>query len=166
MISAESARDYHCPRWDELPAVPLYMDQVVIVVKNALSLFGDENDAIVTPAMINNYVKQRLIEPAQKKKYGRHQIARLVVVNFFKKVFSMQEILAVINTTADTYGIEIAYNMFCEELEKYLVAIFANNASSLPLTGAQGDAHMLMQTALISLLCKLDVQNEINKLAK
>lgn len=157
MITAEQAQNYRCPRWDELPSVALYMDQVVVVVKNALSLFGDEHDPIVTPAMINNYVKQQLIEPAQKKKYGKHQVSRLVVVNFFKKVFSMQEILVVINTMADVYGIEAAYNLFCDELEKYLKLIFVTGGHDIPFS-SEKDGHFLMQTALVSVLTKLKVQ--------
>lgn len=52
------------PAWDELPTLELYMDQVVIILNDYLGMYAAGEDKTVTQAMINNYVKQKLIPPA------------------------------------------------------------------------------------------------------
>ena len=47
--------------------------------------------------MINNYVKHGYIAKPVKKKYQRHQIARLIAITTLKTVFSIQEISATLN---------------------------------------------------------------------
>jgi len=54
-------KEYHLPTWDELPTIELYMDQVIILLSNYLGIFSavSNDDKIITPTMINNYVKQK-----------------------------------------------------------------------------------------------------------
>ena len=55
---AESVSQFKLPRWEQIPTLGLYMDQVVTVIEHALSpLIGFNGEAIITPSMINNYVK-------------------------------------------------------------------------------------------------------------
>ena len=63
----------HIPRWNELPNVDLYLDQVVTFINSSLSEFlyssQDKGDnQILTKTMINNYVKNNLIDAPIKKK--------------------------------------------------------------------------------------------------
>jgi len=46
--------------WGSLPDIPLYMDQVVGYLSRQTAAFG-EGDGL-TPAMINNYIKDGLVE--------------------------------------------------------------------------------------------------------
>ena len=48
--------------WDELPDIPLYMDQVVSYLARQISGLGEAG--ALTPAMINNYMKDGLLERA------------------------------------------------------------------------------------------------------
>ncbi len=60
--------DFHLPRFDELPDIDLYMDQVLNIIENSLIIFSSENDEnIITKSMINNYVKQNVIENHLKR---------------------------------------------------------------------------------------------------
>ena len=64
--------DFHLPRFDELPNIDLYMDQVLSIIENSLNIFSSENEEnIITKSMINNYVKQNVIEKPFKKRYKR-----------------------------------------------------------------------------------------------
>ena len=56
------------PHWDALPDLDLYMDQVIAFMEKYLSLFGDSRDKLITPSMINNYVKLGVLPPPVKKK--------------------------------------------------------------------------------------------------
>lgn len=55
---AAAAEGYALPAWEQLPGIPLYMDQVTMVTGEALALFErDEKQSLLTSSMVNNYVK-------------------------------------------------------------------------------------------------------------
>ena len=70
---------YELPAWDEFPALELYMDQVTVLINQYLEPFEiDRNsDSAVTPAMINNYVKMKIVPPPVKKRYTKVHLALL-----------------------------------------------------------------------------------------
>ena len=50
---------YRCPRYEHLPNIPLYSDQVIDSLKQYTAPFySDSSEQAITPTMINNYVKQ------------------------------------------------------------------------------------------------------------
>ena len=85
------------PRWDELPVLDLYMDQVLLYVNNVCGSSISAADKGLTASMINNYVKHGYITKPVKKKYQRRQVARLIAITTLKTVFSIQEISATLN---------------------------------------------------------------------
>jgi hypothetical protein len=85
------------PKWDELPELDLYLDQVLLYVNNVCGSSISAADKGLTASMINNYVKHGYIAKPVKKKYQRHQIARLIAITTLKTVFSIQEISATLN---------------------------------------------------------------------
>ena len=82
----------HISRWEEIPDFPLYIDQVVSIIEKSLSFLKNDNDAIITKTMINNYVKHKLVKAPTKKKYEREQIAYFTLICLLKSVFSLDEI--------------------------------------------------------------------------
>lgn len=85
------------PRWDELPELELYLDQVLLYVNQVARAALSPKDKGLTASMINNYVKHGYIEKPIKKKYQRHQVARLIAITTLKTVFSIQEIADTLN---------------------------------------------------------------------
>jgi DNA-binding transcriptional MerR regulator len=83
--------DFRLPDWDELPRIKLYMDQMIGLITQFLGFFvydpGEEK--LLTPSMVNNYVKMRLLPPPVKKKYSRKHIALLIMICTFKQSLSM-----------------------------------------------------------------------------
>ena len=60
MYTREDIINYHCPKWEELPDIGLYMDQIVSVLDRYLAIFTeDEGSKLVTSTMINNYINIR-----------------------------------------------------------------------------------------------------------
>ena len=82
---------YHLPEWEELPQIALYLDQVIALVNQYLGFFvyDPAEEKLLTPSMVNNYVKLRLIPAPVRKKYGRKHIALLLMVCTFKQSVSM-----------------------------------------------------------------------------
>lgn len=118
----------HLPRWHELPELDLYMDQVVTFIEKHLNpIRGNGDNRIITPAMINNYVKLKLIPPPVKKRYTRFHIAYLIAITILKQVITIQEVKDGVDFQALLLGERDAFNSFCQEQEYALQKI----ASSL-----------------------------------
>ncbi len=113
---------YHFPRWEELPQLELYIDQVVIYLQELLSPFDKEGS--VTPTMINNYVKQKIVSPPTKKKYSREHLACFFVIFTMKRLMNISTLGTIITQMRNTYETENAYNLFCEEMEYALKSTF------------------------------------------
>lgn len=78
------------PAWEELPGIPLYMDQVILYLGESLELFQREGSSLLTSSMINNYVKTGLIPHPEKKKYTKEHLAGLMAVCMLKQVLPIQ----------------------------------------------------------------------------
>ena len=70
----------------EIPDISLYMDQVTTYMDEHLkqSRRRDE-DKILTKTMINNYAKNRLLPPPEKKKYTKEHIADMILHDYADK---------------------------------------------------------------------------------
>lgn len=122
-------KDFHLPRWNELPNIDLYIDQLVCLLDEYLSGYikndNEKEEKIITKTMINNYVKQNIIKPPINKKYDKEHVASLFVVFVLKQVYSINDIKKLIHLAIETSPIELAYNRFCSELEKAIRIVFA-----------------------------------------
>lgn len=130
---AEEMLAYRCPRYEQLPNLPLYRDQVIDALgRYTAPFFEGRDEPALTAAMINNYVKQRLIAPPVKKRYDRDQLARLYCICLLKQVMSISELRSLMEILARSYSTDQAYDYFCTELEKALQATFATRDFSAP----------------------------------
>ena len=154
----------HIPRWEELPNVDLYMDQILTFINSSLSECinfseDEENNKILTKTMINNYVKNNILEPPVKKKYSKTQCAKLFVICILKQVFSMNEISSLINIALESTDISHAYNSFCSLFEEAVISIFEKKEFSK--VDASNENRYLLKAVLLSCSYKIYVQNLI-----
>lgn len=127
-ILADDLINYHCPRYNELPEIDLYIDQVVTILQNNLSIFcKDPENPIITPSMINNYVKNGLLSSPIKKKYNKDHLAHLFVICILKKLLSISDIGESLRLMKKLYSVEDGYNIFCDELEYSLKSTFVKD---------------------------------------
>ncbi len=90
--------NYRIPDWDDLPDIDLYMDQVITYLEKQLAVFSkSEDEKFITPAMINNYVKNQIIPRPLNKKYTREHMAHLVSVLNLKNILSLMDITRLIS---------------------------------------------------------------------
>ena len=111
--------------WDRLPDIPLYMDQVVSYLSRQMISIGD-GDAL-TSAMINNYIKDGLLERANGKKYGQEHLAYLTAITALKQVMSVREMKVLTTVGREMREPEKQYDYFC----KYLDQAMENTAQHL-----------------------------------
>ena len=100
--------------WDKLPDIPLYMDQVVGYLARQLVSVGD-GDAL-TSAMINNYIKDGLVERAHGKKYGQEHLAYLTAISALKQVMSVREMKVLTTVGREMRAPQRQYEYFCQYL--------------------------------------------------
>lgn len=117
--------DYRLPRWKELPEFDIYMDQLITLVRKYLSVLFEEEDAVITSSMINNYVKAGLIPKPEKKRYNAQHIASLIVITLMKQMLSISQIKEGIQFQLEKLGPQEAYDRFCEEQELALQMVAA-----------------------------------------
>lgn len=114
------------PRWDELPEIDLYMDQLISFFEKKLAFLFDRDEKGVTSTMINNYVKHKLIMPPVKKKYSREHLAYLFVIITLKKAFTMSEIKTIVEKMTANGVANTVYDDFCNAAECACRAVFEN----------------------------------------
>ena len=115
---ADSLRDFHLPRYEELPDVGLYLEQTA---KNISEFLTPLEEGSLTPSMVSNYVKKGLIRNPVKKQYGREQIAYLFFIALTKNVLSLDGLINFIALQKRTYSLQKAYDYFCEQFENTLL---------------------------------------------
>ena len=104
--------------WDKLPDIPLYMDQVVSYLSRQFSC-GGEGDAL-TSAMINNYMKDGLLERANGKKYGQEHLAYLTAICALKQIMSVREMKVITTVGREMGEPDRQYGYFCRYLDEAL----------------------------------------------
>ena len=87
----------HIPRWNELPNIDLYMDQVLNYIESSLKDYIKSDEKFITKTMINNYVKGEVVSAPIAKKYNREHIALIEEVCTLKQVLSIAEVKQVID---------------------------------------------------------------------
>lgn len=124
---AKKLAEYKLPRYDELMKYDVFMNQLIEILDEYLSIFqvpGEEK--LLTPSMINNYVYKQVIDPPTKKKYTKYHIVHLLAIGILKQVLPLSDLAELIRMQQKEYPADIAYNYFCIELEKALHVVFGN----------------------------------------
>ncbi|MBQ4648609.1 MAG: DUF1836 domain-containing protein [Clostridia bacterium] len=133
MPTLKEIEEYKAPRWENLPDIELYMDQVLVVLDKQLSIFKrDKDEKIITSAMINNYVKQKITLPPVNKKYTRHHLAYLYAVCALKSIMGLSDICMGIGSLLEGRHTAEVFDMFCEELDFALSKAFFDDDTPLP----------------------------------
>ena len=157
---------FHIPRWNELPNVDLYLDQVVNLINSTLSPYiyfnsDHQDNQLLTKTMINNYVKNNIIEAPVKKLYSKIQLAKLFVICVLKQVYSMQEIKSLIGMALDGSTEQEAYDRFCNLFEEALVCTYQKEDFIDKNKGT--DRLYLLKAVLLSCSYKIYAQNITEK---
>ena len=80
-------------RGTDIPAIDLYVDQIINLVSDKNSQSSDRySDKQLTKTMINNYSKDGVITPVKGKKYTKEQIVQILTVYTLKNTLSIGEI--------------------------------------------------------------------------
>lgn len=89
---------------EDIPSIDLYMDQITTFMEKQLK--GNkryDEDKIMTKTMINNYSKNALLPPSDKKKYSKDHIILLIYIYYLKNFLSINDIQTLLQPMSDNY---------------------------------------------------------------
>jgi len=88
----------------DLPDISLYMDQVTTFMeKNMEHAKRHSTDKVLTKTMINNYAKNKLLPPPDKKKYDKDHLIMLILIYYFKYILSINDIEKLMTPLSENY---------------------------------------------------------------
>ena len=156
-IDQEMIMKIHIPRWNELPEIDLYLDQVVNYIEKYLGQYTvNKEDKIITKTMINNYVKLGIMPAPTKKKYSRSHMAYLIVICVLKQVYSISDIGKLISLTIQYFELSKAYNRFCANLEVSIKNVFTRK--EFPNVEKMTEEQYLLKNVVQSVADKMYVE--------
>ena len=108
--------DYKLPGWEDIPNIGLYMEQVIILLKEYLDYLPPElkDEQIITAATINNYVRTKIMPEPVKKKYYRVHIAYLVMICTMKQILPIAVISRIIPMNIPEDEVERIYEKYSD----------------------------------------------------
>lgn len=146
--------------WEDMPDIGLYMDQVLVLMEKYIgTLFICQE--ILTPSMINNYVKLGVMKAPISKKYSREHLACLTIICLMKQALSISSIKSIIECELKKITIEELYNKFCVYYEEYLHSILKNENIHLE-TATNKDN--ILKLGIVSNICRLVCDVELKVL--
>lgn len=89
---------------EDIPSIELYMDQITTFMDKQLG--GNkrrDEDKILTKTMINNYSKNNLLPPSDRKKYSKDHIILLIYIYYLKNFLSINDIQNLLTPMTDNY---------------------------------------------------------------
>lgn len=150
MSIIEGMRSYTPTPWEQIPDLGLYKDQVITYIDRIYKpLYGAQAARLLTPSMINNYVKMGVIARPEGKKYGREQLAMLTMLVVLKQASSIDDVAQLMKSERGE-GVRATYDAFCtyltDSLRSYAESLAASDASAL---------HLAVGAAVSSLACEV-----------
>lgn len=158
-MNFEKEKNFKMPRYNELPDIDLYIDQVLSYIDKVfepLQISKDEKP--LTSSMVNNYVKKGVVPTTIRKKYSKSHIAYLFIVYIAKQNFTIDEIGRMVKIQNKYYDIETAYNYMCDELENILKAVFDQQPWVTDSTKTNDVQRFLVRSPLIAFANKIYTQ--------
>ncbi len=116
---------FRLPSWNELPPMPLYLEQVINLVNGVFIMYDDKGSVNkLTKTMVSNYVKQSYIKAPINKKYDKESIAALMVIALLKNVLPINQVSELISKATDNGRVQECYGKFCKILQGELALVF------------------------------------------
>ena len=157
MATAKSLEQFKLPRWNDLPSMDLYLEQILELLEEWLGDYLSVNGKkVMTKTMINNYVKLQYLKAPVNKKYDRLTVACLFVIAVLKPIYTIEEISRFINLALSFNSPDKVFDHFCDTTEAAINHAF--NRTSMPKTRKDGDPRDLFWNICNSFACQLYVK--------
>ena len=106
-----SLKDY-----ERFPDIDLYMDQLITYLEREFQIYQTSSlDKLITPSMINNYVKGDVMISPKAKKYNREHMALIKEIMILKQVLPLTDVKQILDLkyrSNDDTDYQEVYNNF------------------------------------------------------
>ena len=103
---------------EEIPDIELYMEQLTKFMDEHLgNNLRDEDEKVLTKAMINNYSKNHLLPAPKKKKYSRDHLILLIYIYYMKNVISIGDIQRLMDPLKNDMDSEKLFELYKKTFE-------------------------------------------------
>lgn len=97
---------------EDIPELDLYMDQVIQLFENKLSVLKrKEDDKVLTKTMINNYAKAKLLMSIKNKKYSKEHLILMSLIYDLKGALSINDIKLTLDNIVGKYENNEEYDL-------------------------------------------------------
>lgn len=145
---AEKMEQYDFVPWERLPEIDLYMDQVITYMDRQLGSFQDApKNKLLTSSMINNYVKDKVLERPEQKKYSKEHLAMLTIICMLKPILAIPDVASLLRYLLENESKEEVYTTFCHSQSTALQEI----CQRVRDTSEQGESELMRLAAALSI---------------
>ena len=133
---------FSLPKWEEIPDLGLYMDQVLALLPHYLDYLPPElrDSKALTASTINNYVRMKVMPEPVKRKYYREHIAYLIMICTLKQTLSIATIQKMIPVSLPGDEFKGVYDAYVEEHRATALRFIEYvRASARPILDADSD---------------------------
>ena len=145
---SETLEFFPLPKYEDLPDLELYMDQVINLVERYLGSSFSRDGKGLTAAMVNNYVKMKVLPPPVRKRYTRSHLVYLLVLCTLKPVLPLRDISLVLHSELERLGEEVFYRKFREGMQHISELVAGSCASDEAVPDLNAYAPAILHSAI------------------
>lgn len=159
--------NYQLPRWEDIPDIGLYMEQVLTLLKQYLDFLPPDlkDEQFITAATINNYVNKKYMPKPYNKRYYRIHIAYMIMICTLKHCLSISMLQKIIPMDIEEDKVKaiyaayatrhkIAIEYFTEQI-KVVAGPILYNTDPEHQVSVHGTEDLITVSAVISVLSGL-----------
>lgn len=157
-----------------LPDLDLYVDQITtFLTRHLAKTIRFEDDKIMTKTMINNYTKNHLLPPPDKKKYSRDHILLMIFIYYFKNFLPISDIKTILGPLTNKYfhkdadlNLEAIYTTLFSKEDTFVQEVLENVMKQFHMSaGLFPDAPKADQASLreFTFICMLSLDIYLKK---
>lgn len=158
---ANELKDPHQLKVEDIPKINLYMEQLLSFLNDNLEFFNRNHDEVMlTKAMINNYSKNHISPPPNKKMYRKLHIMAYALIYQFKQLISLNDMKSITSKFEHTKDLEKVYRIFLDEQMKAFnnLPMMANELIEKVDTIEIDDKKLIMPLLLAQILAKAQAE--------
>ena len=143
-------------RSEDIPAIDLYLDQILTLVADKTG--KDSSSGGLTKTMINNYSKDGLLKPVKGKKYSKEHIVQMMIIFYLKGMLTIGDIKRLFDGIYSDEGFDgdsliASYDRFLDikqDEQKLFSLIVKHLIEKNSLNGESPDDFLIMLMSIIS----------------
>ena len=157
-IWLEELNNFELTKYEKLPDIDLYMDQMITYLEKNLRTFALSSlDKQITSSMINNYVKGDCIPSPLSKKYNKEHIALILEICLLKRAINISDIKQILDSNYQNSDFMETYNDFANKATEILHSVSVDTNTKLAEIETNNQNELLKLALELSLVANANV---------